>query len=81
MTKRKSIITSALIMIPIGGIVVFLIQTNIWTSLPFVYLIALYGFGHLWLDVISWLQCPDSGEPIFRRRRNKNTDDFGRHFH
>ena len=67
MTRRKSIITSLLIMIPFGGILVFLYEQSVWTSQPFLIALALYGFANLWKLVVHWLETPD----VVRERKHK----------
>lgn len=67
MTKRKSIITSLLIMIPFGGILVFLYEQSVWNSQPFLIALALFGFANLWKVVIHWLETPD----VVRERKHK----------
>ena len=77
MTKRKAVLTSMLIMIPLGGIVISMIQTSIWTSLWFVGALAVYGFIALWKDIITWLIVPDDGRKVFNfKRRSKHSVDI-----
>lgn len=60
MNKKKSVIVSMLVMIPIAGILIFLYETSIWKALPFVILLAVYGFYSLWRWLLNWLRSPDT---------------------
>lgn len=77
MTKRKSILVSILIMIPFGGIIFYLCQTAVRAAIPFVVILALYGFAKLWQDVIEWLITPDSGYTFRRSKKHeKKSNEF-----